>query len=106
MLLGDPWWGAVVLVRKHAPALNIRRTVRHHTGEYPLDEALPAGRGGPEPFDGVAEVWFDSKGALTQATATPEGKAGRRDMWRDDARLIDQAHSPLWIGEEVTFIEA
>ena len=71
MLPGDPWWGAVVLVRKHAPALNIRRTVRHHTRKYPLDEALPGGRGGAEPFDGVAEVWCDSKWALIQATATP-----------------------------------
>ena len=61
MLPRDPRWGAVVLVRKHAAALNIRRYVRHHTGEYPLDGALPGGRGGPEPFDGVAGVWFDSK---------------------------------------------
>ncbi len=95
-----------VWVRKHATALNIRHTVRHHTLDYPLDEALPGGRGGPEPFDGVAEVWFDSKGARTQTPGRPEGKAGSRDLWEDEARFIDQANSPVWIGEEVPMIEA
>ncbi len=36
----------------------------------------------------------------------PKGRAGTRGLWQDDARLIDQAHSPLRIGEDVTFIEA
>lgn len=106
MLSGDPWWGAVVLVRKHAPALNIRRIVRHHTVEYPLDEALPGGRGGPEPFDGVAEVWCDSKGALTQATATPSPGLLRKAPQPNDTDAAIRAlvalqagakHDPGWL---------
>lgn len=87
------------LVRRHAAALRIRRYVQVHTLDDPLQEALRASRGGPEAFDGVAELWWDSLADL----------AGRDDpAWRDaglalledERRFIDLARSPLWIGEE------
>ena len=44
------------LVEKHREALRIRRYVQLHTLDDPLNEALRASRGGPEPYDGVAEL--------------------------------------------------
>src|SRR5439155_7455521 len=49
------------LVRQHAAVLRIRGYVQVHTLDDPLQEVLRAARGGPEAFDGVAELWWDSR---------------------------------------------
>ncbi len=62
------------LVRSHAAVLGIRRYVQLHTVETPANDALRASRGGPEPFDGIAELWWDSLADLQAGPATPEGR--------------------------------
>jgi len=47
------------LVRRHAASLRNRRYVQLHTLEDPLNEALRGSRGGPEAYDGVAELWWE-----------------------------------------------
>jgi len=49
------------LVRQHAAALNIRRYIQTHTVHQGLTEAMVKSRNGPEPFDGIAELWYDSE---------------------------------------------
>jgi uncharacterized protein (TIGR02118 family) len=88
------------LVRSHADVLAIRRYVQLHTVDLPVNEALRAGRGGPEPYDGIAELWWDSAEALAAAVATPAGRAASEALLEDERRFIDLAASPLWIGEE------
>jgi uncharacterized protein (TIGR02118 family) len=88
------------LVRELAPLLGIRRYVQLHTATDALNETLRAGRGGPEPYDGVAELWFDSAEAIQAATATAEGRDAALALLEDERRFIDLARSPLWIGEE------
>jgi uncharacterized protein (TIGR02118 family) len=88
------------LVREAAPALAIRRYVQLHTLASPLSERLRAGRGAPEDFDGVAELWFDSLDALAAAGATPEGRAAGKRLVEDERRFIDLARSPLWLAQE------
>lgn len=88
------------LVRELAPLLGIRRYVQLHTADDALNEALRAGRGGPEPYDGVAELWFDSAEAIQAATATTEGRDAALALLEDERRFIDLGRSPLWIGEE------
>lgn len=92
------------LVKHHAQVLNIRRYTQFHTSGHPANEAIRKSRGAPEPFDGIAELWFDSVEAMTAPSATPEGKAALRALREDEARFIDQAHSPVWIGEEHTIV--
>jgi hypothetical protein len=58
------------------------------------------GVGGPEEYDGVAELWFDSLEALAAAGATPEGRAAGRRLLEDERRFIDLARSPVWVAEE------
>src|SRR4051794_16540516 len=49
------------LVSERAATLRIRRYVQAHTVSTPLDDALRSSRGASvEPFDGVAELWWDS----------------------------------------------
>ena len=88
------------LVAKHAETLRIARYVQTHTLDDPLNDALRAGRGGPEPYDGVAELWWESLADLQAATATEAGIAAGQALLEDERRFIDLAHSPIWISEE------
>jgi uncharacterized protein (TIGR02118 family) len=88
------------LVRRHAPVLRIRRYVQVHTLDTPMNAALRASRGGPEEFDGVAELWWDGLEDLQAAVSTPEGQAAGLELLEDERRFIDLACSPLWVGVE------
>jgi uncharacterized protein (TIGR02118 family) len=88
------------LVRRHATALAIRRYVQLHTLDDPLNDALRATRGGPEPYDGIAELWWESRETLAAALATPEGGRAGEELLADERRFIDLARSPLWVAEE------
>src|SRR5437870_7889723 len=71
------------LVRRHAKALRIRRYVQLHTLDDPINAAVRASRGAEEPYDGVAELWWESRADLEQALATPEAQqAGRAPRGR------------------------
>jgi uncharacterized protein (TIGR02118 family) len=89
------------LVRSHAGALRIRRYVQAHTAPDPANHALRASRGGPEAYDGVAELWWDGAADVEAALATPEGRAASLALLEDERRFIDLAASPLWwVGDE------
>jgi len=94
------------LVRAHAAALGIRRYVQLHTGDDALNAGLRASRGGPEAYDGVAELWWDGAEALGAALGTPEGRAASAALLEDERRFIDLAVSPLFVGEEHAIIGA
>lgn len=88
------------LVRSFADALRIRGYVQMHSATTPLNDALRASRGGPEEYDGVAELWWDSLEDLTAAMSTPEGAAAGAALLEDEKRFIDLERSPLWLGRE------
>ena len=90
------------LVARHAATLRIRRYVQMHSladGD-PVNAGLRASRGGPEDFDGVAELWWDSLDDLAAAIASDEGRAAALALLEDERRFIDLARSPLWLGRE------
>ena len=88
------------LVRSHAETLKIRRYVQTHTLDSPANAAMRASRGGPEEFDGVAELWWDSIDDLGAGASTEEGRAAGRELLEDERRFVDLANSPLWVAEE------
>jgi uncharacterized protein (TIGR02118 family) len=92
------------LVRSVQPVLGIRRYVQTHRLETPLNDVLRASRSALEPFDGVAELWWDDLDALVAATSSPEGSVAARTLLEDEARFIDLEHSALWLGEEIEII--
>jgi hypothetical protein len=65
-----------------------------------VNDALRASRGGPEAYDGVAELWWDDAEALAAATTTPDGRAAGLALLEDEQRFIDLARSPLFIATE------
>jgi uncharacterized protein (TIGR02118 family) len=92
------------LVRSFQDVLGIRRYVQLHRIETPFNDALRASRNALEPFDGVAELWWDDLDALVAGTATPEGRDAAQALLEDEGRFIDLTRSSLWLGEEVEII--
>jgi uncharacterized protein (TIGR02118 family) len=93
------------LVQRHAAVLRIRRYVQTHTLDHPMNAALAQGRGAPDAFDGVAELWWDSADEMAAATATDDGRAAARALFDDERRFIDHGRSPLWLCEQHPFVD-
>ena len=86
------------LVASFATTLGIQRYVQVHTIDDPANEAMANARGGMEaPYDGVAELWWDSEHALEHALADPLGQAASAALLEDEGQFIDFATSPLWL---------
>ncbi len=90
------------LVAKHQAALRIVRYVQMHSATANLNEAIRAGRGAPEMYDGVAALWWHSMDDIQAATGTPQGQAAGLELLEDERKFIDLARSPLFFGEEKT----
>ncbi len=88
------------LIQSHAKAMNVRRYVQLHTANDPMNDFLRKTRGTLEPFDGLAELWWDSREDFEAAFTTPEGKAAGREILEDEKKFLDTARSAVWIGEE------
>jgi hypothetical protein len=63
------------------------------------DTGEKSSRGSPEPFDGVAEIYFDSIEALRAATSTEGGAMGEATLREDEAKFIDLTRSPFFVVE-------
>jgi uncharacterized protein (TIGR02118 family) len=94
------------LVRQHAAALRIRRYVQVHTLDDPINDALRAGRAGAEPFDGVAELWWDSRADFEAAVVSERGRAAGVVLLEDERRFIDHARSSLFVAEEHAVVDS
>jgi uncharacterized protein (TIGR02118 family) len=80
--------------------LAILRYVQLHSLPAADSEPLRQSRGAPEPFDGVAQLWWESLEACTRASSTPRGQTAARLLLADEQTFIDHSRSPLWWGEE------
>lgn len=88
------------LVRSVAEAIGARRYVQSHTTQPRVNEALATSRGSAEPYDGIAEVWFDGPDEMMAASAAQQGLDAGKQLLEDEARFIDLAHSRLFMTEE------
>ena len=87
------------LVRTHAATLGIRRYVQAHTIDPAMSQAIAAARNAPDPFDGVAELWFDWD-VLTANAGTPAAIEAGRQLLEDERRFIDLPRSPIFFAED------
>lgn len=95
------------LVRTVAPVLKIRRYVQcHHFVDARLAPAIAARGGSVTPYDGVAELWWDSLEELIAAGSTSEGLAAGQKLLEDERRFIDLGQSPLFFAWEREIIGA
>lgn len=89
------------LVRQMAPALGIRRYAQSHTFLDPsLASSASARQCMVEPYDGVAELWWDSLDELFKVASRRESREAGRLLLEDERRFIDLQSSPLFFTEE------
>jgi uncharacterized protein (TIGR02118 family) len=88
------------LVRSVQDVLGIRRYVQSHTVDTPANAILQASRQTGGPYDGVAELWWDSLDAIAAGTGSPEGQDAARRLLEDEARFIDFATASIFLTEE------
>ena len=88
------------LVASFREVLRIRRYVQLYSLPLEVSEGIRQSRGGPDGYDGVAQLWWDSFDDLAANASNPEAiEAGRR-LLEDEKTFIDLSRSPLWWGEE------
>jgi uncharacterized protein (TIGR02118 family) len=92
------------LARRLLSELGARRYVQTHTLESDLNQALAEARGTQEPYDGLAEVSWESLDALVAAAGSEEGQRANATLTEDEARFIDFERSSLFLTEEHAFI--
>jgi uncharacterized protein (TIGR02118 family) len=92
---------------KHAPlvkslreALRLQRYVQTHGVELEASAAFRKMRGGPAPFDGVAQLWWNGIEDVKYCYTDNDAKRAGRILLEDERNFIDLARSPLWWGEE------
>ncbi|MDX6582450.1 MAG: hypothetical protein QOI10_1634 [Solirubrobacterales bacterium] len=89
------------LVATHAQTLRVRRYVQSHRIETPIDAALAGSREiTGEPYDGIAELWWDSIEDLVAVMSEEAGVAASTALLEDEARFIDVPASAIWLNEE------
>ena len=89
------------LVTSHAETLRIRRYVQSHKIETPLDAALAASREiTAEPYDGIAELWWDSVDDVIAVMSEEAGVAAAAALLEDEAKFIDLPACAIWFNEE------
>ena len=88
------------LVRRLQPALGMVRYVQVHRRDDELGLGMAKVRGAPEPYDGVAELWWESEASFRAARRHPEAREAGRLLLEDEAKFIDLPNSPLWLNHE------
>lgn len=88
------------LVRRLRPALGMVRYVQLHRLDGDLADGMRKVRGAPEPYDGVAELWWESEEAFRAARKNPGAREAGRLLLEDEAKFIDLTNSPLWLNRE------
>ncbi len=92
------------LVAARASTLGIVKYEQLHAGFDALSAAIRVSRTAPEPFDGIAEIWFESEAAMAAAGQNPGAAKAARELLEDERKFIDLANSPLWFNRVHTIV--
>ena len=94
------------LVRRLQPALRMVRYVQQHRLDGDLAAGMQRVRGAPDPFDGIAELWWTDEASYRAAGRDPKAREAGRLLLEDEAKFIDLPRSPLWLNREETIYAA
>ena len=95
------------LVREQMQALKIRRYVQvHQLNEAATNDGIRKSRNAPAPYDGIAELWYDSIESINGNRHYDAAREAGRILLEDEKNFIDLENSPLWFNEEHEIISA
>ena len=93
------------LVKQYAASMACKRYVQVHTSAPEYNDQMRAERGGPEPYDGVAELWFDESEFQNPSVDLVAVRKAVELLIADEREFIDLSQSPLFYGVEHPIIE-
>ena len=89
------------LVRSVASTLGLRRYVQSHTFTHSgLQLTIDARGGEVAPYDGIAELWYDSVEMVMALVSGEEVRRAGRALLEDERKFIDLPNSPLFYSVE------
>ncbi len=88
------------LVKSVAADIGACRYVQSHTVLPELNQMLVESRGLPEPYDGITEVWWESREQLDAGFSSEAGLAASAKLVEDESRFIDFSRSRVFLTEE------
>lgn len=95
------WWEEHgPYVKERAPTLRMKRYVQMPRLLAEGFESVATARGAPEPYDGIAQVSWDSLDDLKATFTDPAAKRAARELLEDERRFIDFSRSPIFFTEE------
>jgi uncharacterized protein (TIGR02118 family) len=94
------------MVRQYGPLIGMRRYVQSHRLTDPryVTAGVASRKSGVEPYDGIAEAWFDDIEAVNAATSTQEGKRIGSLFQADEHTFIDVKNTAMFYSEEYEII--
>lgn len=89
------------LVASYARILGMLRYVQVYTLEQEYSKELAGARGKMEaPYDGVEELWWNSRENLITALDSTPGQTAAAELLEDEKEFINLPKSPLWFNYE------
>ncbi len=88
------------LVKSVADNIGLVKYIQLHTLDTPLNAIARDARGAPEPFDGIAEAWWDNMESLERALNDTNTEKSWALLIEDEMKFIDLPNSPVWFAEE------
>jgi uncharacterized protein (TIGR02118 family) len=94
------------LIRRHSGCTRFARYIQSHTLEDELNDRLRESRGGPPPYAGLTEAWFD-RYDLGKILGDPEseGARGFAAFLEDEKRFVDFTRSTVFGAKEIVFVD-
>ena len=98
----DTYWreSHAPLVAGFKDVLRIHRYVQSRRTDSKLAGIAASVRGAPQPYDGVAELWFETWDDVEAGFKTEDGQAAGRTLIEDERKFIDLENSPIFFSEE------
>ncbi|RMF24605.1 MAG: EthD family reductase [Deltaproteobacteria bacterium] len=88
------------LAQRCLPLMGAKRYAQCHAIDTPLNDVARQARGAAEPYDGIAEVCWDSLEDLQRAIADERAVHASAELLEDERKFIDLARSALWFTQE------
>jgi uncharacterized protein (TIGR02118 family) len=93
------------LIRRHSGCTRFARYIQNHTLDDELNDQLRASRGGPPPYAGLTEAWFDRYDLVTiLGDPASEGAQGFAAFLEDEKRFVDFKRSTVFGAKEIVFV--
>ena len=89
------------LVARHSTAMKLRKYIQSHTMDDPMNDTARESRGAMEPYDGVADLWWDSEEDLINQATIPAGQEAAAELFEDEKNIIDFSRSTMYLTTEV-----